>query len=587
MGKSLATIPAMATPVSVSASANHAYDELRRLIHKTHLSYLNREDTPDKLEQKTKLEGFIVEYLSLVPNSQKYSHHEVADCLTESIDRNVNFSAYKAAVAFEILEKFAINLLTKPWRKEFHAICPYSGYFKHMIEKQLLKSENILYLMGYKRQRYPYSVIQLADAPLDPDRLASIALDCLIAFVECQVMVQIYDVLKRKGFNVTWNEIHDIRLRYVCGMDDVVRYIVDLKRTAKLIDFEDSMPTLSTKYAAHNCKGNYFVSNGCLPDYPSNTKRNANSYPNDAGIMYSDTLSRNESFDLMHFPIEAPQPMHLASPNYYGNPIPYITPPPPPMFASNYVPDPAYHYISNASKPDTVSKGIQAGSSVLETLCSSVNQMSIKPDTSRSNVDLLLHPDLQPHCCESTSIVTKKDESSKQSRKNSFHDNMNTGESVIDSLSFPMEKNAFKKSVDSRKPNNQSSFISKNENKVNSRTAKSSSSASSKNTNASHALTKTSSHSSTAASLIVAEEKKESKKSDTVGSRWSCSSCTFLNSSQREICEMCSRSKERGNEHLPLVSGGKECPRCTLVNDKNIDYCTACETNLVDSPTYI
>lgn len=69
--------------------------------------------------------------------------------------------------------------------------------------------------------------------------------------------------------------------------------------------------------------------------------------------------------------------------------------------------------------------------------------------------------------------------------------------------------------------------------------------------------------------------------------KWQCSTCTFLNTVAKDICEMCGKSKRRGNEDKPLASGGKECPQCTLVNEKNVSNCDACGASLKDSPTYI
>lgn len=69
--------------------------------------------------------------------------------------------------------------------------------------------------------------------------------------------------------------------------------------------------------------------------------------------------------------------------------------------------------------------------------------------------------------------------------------------------------------------------------------------------------------------------------------RWNCGTCTYLNTSGRDICEMCGKSRYKGNEDKPLASGGKECPKCTLVNEKDVSICDACHTSLKDSPTYI
>lgn len=84
----------------------------------------------------------------------------------------------------------------------------------------------------------------------------------------------------------------------------------------------------------------------------------------------------------------------------------------------------------------------------------------------------------------------------------------------------------------------------------------------------------------------VGREKKENEKVEDK-KRWNCATCTYLNMPDRDICEMCAKSRCKGNEDKPLASGGKECPKCTLVNEKNVSICDACQTSLKDSPTYI
>jgi len=37
----------------------------------------------------------------------------------------------------------------------------------------------------------------------------------------------------------------------------------------------------------------------------------------------------------------------------------------------------------------------------------------------------------------------------------------------------------------------------------------------------------------------------------------------------------------------PLLRGGKECSKCTLVNQPEAVYCSACASSLDDAPTYI
>lgn len=69
--------------------------------------------------------------------------------------------------------------------------------------------------------------------------------------------------------------------------------------------------------------------------------------------------------------------------------------------------------------------------------------------------------------------------------------------------------------------------------------------------------------------------------------KWECITCTFHNFMNREVCEMCGKSKNVGSESRPLTSGGRQCPQCTLVNEKGVTTCEACGRCLKDSPTYI
>lgn len=68
---------------------------------------------------------------------------------------------------------------------------------------------------------------------------------------------------------------------------------------------------------------------------------------------------------------------------------------------------------------------------------------------------------------------------------------------------------------------------------------------------------------------------------------WECMYCTYHNRNEKPVCEMCGKSRDPGNEDKPLVSGGRECPKCTLVNPRGVEQCGACQESLKNSPTYI
>ncbi len=69
--------------------------------------------------------------------------------------------------------------------------------------------------------------------------------------------------------------------------------------------------------------------------------------------------------------------------------------------------------------------------------------------------------------------------------------------------------------------------------------------------------------------------------------KWECHFCTYFNVEEREVCEMCSKSRNRGPESRPLHRGGRECSNCTLVNAPEAEMCAACSTSLTHAPTYI
>ena len=66
--------------------------------------------------------GFVHQYLCLVPQDRKFCGRLVSEVIWQSARWTPNFSAVKAAAAFQAIEKYAANLLNQPWRKEFKEI---------------------------------------------------------------------------------------------------------------------------------------------------------------------------------------------------------------------------------------------------------------------------------------------------------------------------------------------------------------------------------------------------------------------------------------------------------------------------------
>ncbi|XP_055941299.1 uncharacterized protein LOC129971498 [Argiope bruennichi] len=255
-------------------------EELHRHILRSHLAYLNQEETPAKLQHRHNLENLISEFLSIVPHSSKFTFFEVAKVLIDSIENNRNFSAYKAGSAFEALEKYATNLISHPWRKEYKTIKLYSGFYKHSVESQLFGGSSMLCLLGYQ---FSDDGVLYLDEPVDPDKVARVALDCLIAYVECQIMVQICE--RVKSFKCSWFEISQIRQDYTCGIDEAVRILHQLKRNAAEQEKQDrwfreqeNNSYLDDKVFLKSETDTSYQKTGILVDV-SNTWPSTNTYP--------------------------------------------------------------------------------------------------------------------------------------------------------------------------------------------------------------------------------------------------------------------------------------------------------------------
>lgn len=59
----------------------------------------------------------------------------------------------------------------------------YSGFYKHTIESHLPNAHQIFEAMGYSIHNLELEL----EEPVDPDPVRHVALDCLVAYVECQV----------------------------------------------------------------------------------------------------------------------------------------------------------------------------------------------------------------------------------------------------------------------------------------------------------------------------------------------------------------------------------------------------------------
>ncbi|XP_076069440.1 PUB and ZnF_RBZ domain-containing protein tamozhennic isoform X2 [Oratosquilla oratoria] len=208
-------------------------EELLEEMHTLHLGYLETDDSPQKLEQREKLERVIMEYLAITPHSHKFMFHQVCEVLERSVNSVSGFNAYQAACAFDALAQYAANLLAHPWRTEYTQIKLYSGFWVHQVANQLVGAESVLALMGYVPipldsaagpSAHNQPAKMLLEGVIDPDLISRLALDCLIAYCECQVLKKISESVKE--FGLSWRQILQFRQLHVGGVDVTSRHLL-------------------------------------------------------------------------------------------------------------------------------------------------------------------------------------------------------------------------------------------------------------------------------------------------------------------------------------------------------------------------
>ena len=71
----------------------------------------------------------------------------------------------------------------------------YGGFYKHQVESSLSGAEKMFHAMGYMSTGQETMVLGGpmtnggGQIPVDQDRVTTVARDCLLAYVECQVII--------------------------------------------------------------------------------------------------------------------------------------------------------------------------------------------------------------------------------------------------------------------------------------------------------------------------------------------------------------------------------------------------------------
>ncbi|XP_073813274.1 PUB and ZnF_RBZ domain-containing protein tamozhennic [Musca autumnalis] len=192
-------------------------------ILKRHWTYLETEESIQKLEERKKLEGCLKELLCIVQHDRKFFLPETATVLKNSIRELNDFNAQKAVAAFEAISQYANNLFTKPWRKEFRILKMYSGFFQHEIHSNLIDAEKLFEAMGYRRLSDDTLIL---DGPICPDQVTNVSRDAMAAYVELQIMKNIYMALNGNNMTTTWLDIFRYREKHIGGISQAVKDLI-------------------------------------------------------------------------------------------------------------------------------------------------------------------------------------------------------------------------------------------------------------------------------------------------------------------------------------------------------------------------
>ncbi|KAJ1524137.1 hypothetical protein ONE63_010667 [Megalurothrips usitatus] len=194
-------------------------EELSLQINRLHVSYLQADESPQKIEQRTKLENYIRKYLCLVAHGRKFIFPETAEILRRSVEVKGSFSAYRASTAWNAIARYAANIVAQPWRKEFRVIKTFSGFYMHDVEENLAYAERLLDCMGYRRLDHSSLVLE---QPIDLDAVINVSRDAIVAFVECQIMKEIWEGVYPQ-FECSWLEILNFRESHIGSPESAIK----------------------------------------------------------------------------------------------------------------------------------------------------------------------------------------------------------------------------------------------------------------------------------------------------------------------------------------------------------------------------
>uniref|UniRef100_A0A1B6G7C1 RanBP2-type domain-containing protein n=1 Tax=Cuerna arida TaxID=1464854 RepID=A0A1B6G7C1_9HEMI len=569
--------------------------DLWQQIDRLHLTYLHTDESPRKIDEKKRLEGYIREFLCVAQHEQKFFFRETSEVLHRSIESKEDFSAYRATAAWTAIAAYAHNLLAQPWRKQFHEIKTYCGYYKHNLESNLVGAELMLEAMGYKHTGRSTMVL---DGPVDPDRVTMVSRDSIAALVECQIIRSIYAEVVKVLPTCTWLEVLQYRETHICTPELAVRgltYRLHQRRYEEQ-QYRNQMENYNTVARYHHP----------IDHCPYAARYHYNyTLPNPRYGVVSPQQPMPPPYPIYHI-----KPHEVYGGSYYPVQNGYIPlpVPPPPLVMSNYscsVPTAQLIELDPPHDPPIYNPNTHRRSS---------SDHRVEHDA-RKNGER--YPsDMYSRSTTSDDLGSRKSGKNKECNWESWGyvyqrlEEKNGGkkreEAVVEKKKehkrppSPMDLDDALKAfslddlhqltVPEQRPLKINEALSKLRLDSDGDTKKKENRVSLYDNSSPPASSSPKQMQSISRDMKKPEDSKltETRKLRVkLIDKWDCVACTFQNSGGKDICEMCGKSRSKGGESKPLASGGRQCPQCTLVNEKGVTKCEACDTSLKDSPTYI
>ncbi|XP_022200316.2 uncharacterized protein LOC111057183 isoform X1 [Nilaparvata lugens] len=588
------------------------FSDLLNYIEHQHQAYIFAEKSPYKIEIKKKLEGLIHDFLCIAPHKRKFSSPATEEVLHRSVTSKSDFTAPRATVAWTAIANYADNLLTQPWRKEYHEIKTYCGYYKHHVWSGLVGAELMLEAMGYKHTSQSTLVI---DGTLDLKRVNIISLDALIAQVECQIIGKIYAEVLKSVQSCSWVDVLRFRENNVCYPEEAIQAIT--YRLHQRIHGD------TYRTHADNCT--------MMAGYPAPAPY---PYPYMPTTCYNYNYGQPRYLDLMSMP--QPQPPH-----YLIKPHEQYAPP----YTSYHQPHPHTHahmplkngYASPMCSSVPTAQLIEFDHPTHPTTTHRRSSSDHRIDTTdyhRNNGSDRYQSDVYSRSTTSDDISSSKRYQSDMYSRSTTSDDISSTKRTVPKLA--RENWAYKDPEERREKirtepppdleDAMKTFSLDDSHQITLSDRKSTSKIrdyeekkepmpvsnrtsiydnaplpQSYNTKQQPDRDKKPSESSTLKSnnLTAADTRKlrvnltnddwtNKRVNEGASSKWECKSCTFHNVGSRDVCEICSKSRVGGSsEPRPLAPGGKQCEACTLINEVGVAACKACNRSLIDSGIYV